>query len=258
MWKILLKTVPVNLRRDIGTYILMGALVAVGMYIAAASAALTYSYFTAYDENDRVSNKEDGQFEVMEPLDAREEQEIRQRGYTLEREFYFDASMEDGSVLRVMRPRQSIDLIVLDDGVLPQTDSEAVLEKCRVAERLTNKPIDYATLLDQLGLAGIEKKYPGQLSGGQQQRVAIARALVKNPQLLLCDEPTGALDSKTAKDTLILLEKINATFGTTILMVTHNQVIPQMMQQNIVMKDGKVIENRMNEHRIPAEELQDL
>ena len=113
-------------------------------------------------------------------------------------------------------------------------------------------------MLDQLGLAGIEKKYPGQLSGGQQQRVAIARALVKNPQLLLCDEPTGALDSKTAKDTLILLEKINATFGTTILMVTHNQVIPQMMQQNIVMKDGKVIENRMNEHRIPAEELEDL
>ena len=157
-----------------------------------------------------------------------------------------------------MKPRQSIDLIALDDGVLPQTDSEAVLEKCRVAERLTDKPIEYATLLDQLGLAGIEKKFPSQLSGGQQQRVAIARALVKNPQLLLCDEPTGALDSKTAKDTLILLEKINATFGTTILMVTHNQVIPQMMQQNIVMKDGKVIENRMNEHRIPAEELEDL
>ncbi len=133
-----------------------------------------------------------------------------------------------------------------------------VRDNIRVAERLTNKPIDYVTLLDQLGLAGIEKKYPSQLSGGQQQRVAIARALVKNPQLLLCDEPTGALDSKTAKDTLILLEKINATFGTTILMVTHNQVIPQMMQQNIVMKDGKVIENRMNEHRIPAEELEDL
>lgn len=133
-----------------------------------------------------------------------------------------------------------------------------VRDNIRVAERLTNKPIDYATMLDQLGLAGIEKKFPGQLSGGQQQRVAIARALVKNPQLLLCDEPTGALDSKTAKDTLILLEKINATFGTTILMVTHNQVIPQMMQQNIVMKDGKVIENRMNEHRIPAEELEDL
>ena len=77
MWKILLKTVPVNLRRDIGTYILMGALVAVGMYIAAASAALTYSYITAYEENDRVSKSEDGQFEVMEPLDAQEEQAIR-------------------------------------------------------------------------------------------------------------------------------------------------------------------------------------
>lgn len=75
---------------------------------------------------------------------------------------------------------------------------------------------------------------------------------------LLCDEPTGALDSTTAKDTLILLEKINATFGTTILMVTHNQVIPQMMRQNIVMRDGRVIENSINKRRIPAEALEDL
>ena len=88
--------------------------------------------------------------------------------------------------------------------------------------------------------------------------MAIARALAKNPRLLLCDEPTGALDSTTAKDTLILLEKINATFGTTILMVTHNQVIPQMMQQNIAMRDGRVIENSINERRIPAEALEGL
>jgi putative ABC transport system ATP-binding protein len=127
-----------------------------------------------------------------------------------------------------------------------------------VAERLTDEPMDYATLLDQLGLAGIERKFPSQLSGGQQQRVAIARALVKNPRLLLCDEPTGALDSTTAKDTLVLLEKINEAFGTTILMVTHNLVIPQMMRQNIVMKDGRVIESKMNEHRVPAEALEEL
>ncbi len=133
-----------------------------------------------------------------------------------------------------------------------------VRDNIRVAERLTDEPIDYAALIDQLGLAGIEKKFPSQLSGGQQQRVSIARALAKNPRLLLCDEPTGALDSTTAKDTLILLEKINATFGTTILMVTHNQVIPQMMRQNIVMRDGRVIENRINERRIPAEALEDL
>lgn len=128
MWKKLLKTVPVNLRRDLGTYILMGVLVAVGMYIAAASAGLTYSYYVAYEENDRISNSEDGQFEVMEPLNTQQEQAIRQRGYTLERAFSFDVILGDESVLRVMKPRQSIDRIVLDEGALPHTDTEAVLE----------------------------------------------------------------------------------------------------------------------------------
>lgn len=113
-----------------GTYILMGVLVAVGMYIAAASAGLTYSYYMAYEENNRISNSEDGQFEVMEPLNTQEEQAIRQRGYTLERAFCFDAVLDNDSVLRVTKPRQSIDCIVLDDGTLPQTDTEAVLEKC--------------------------------------------------------------------------------------------------------------------------------
>ena len=130
--------------------------------------------------------------------------------------------------------------------------------RLRVAEKLTDKPMEYGILLEQLGLSGIEKKYPNQLSGGQQQRVAIARVLIKNPRLLLCDEPTGALDSATAKETLILLEKINAEFGTTILMVTHNQVIPQMMRQNFTMKDGMIIENRVNEHPVPAGELEGL
>ena len=133
-----------------------------------------------------------------------------------------------------------------------------VRDNIRVSERLTDHPMDYGALLDQLGLAGIEKKYPNQLSGGQQQRVAIARALVKNPRLLLCDEPTGALDSATAKDTLMLLEKINASYGTTILMVTHNQVIPQMMRRNFVMKDGLIIEDRVNEHPVPAADLEGL
>ena len=88
--------------------------------------------------------------------------------------------------------------------------------------------------------------------------MSIARALIKNPQLLLCDEPTGALDSATAKDTLIMLEKINAAFGTTILMVTHNQVIPQMMRQNFVMKDGRIIESIENQNRVSADKLEGL
>ena len=133
-----------------------------------------------------------------------------------------------------------------------------VRDNIRVGERLSKEPLEYGALLDQLGLSGVEKKYPNQLSGGQQQRVSIARALAKNPRILLCDEPTGALDSATAKDTLVLLQKINETYGTTILMVTHNQVIPQMMRQNIVMKDGKIIESRINDNPVPAEELEDL
>ena len=151
--------------------------------------------------------------------------------------------------------RSNIGYIFQFFNLLPDLN---VRDNIRVAEKLTDKPMEYGKLLDQLRLAGIEKKYPNQLSGGQQQRVAIARALVKNPRLLLCDEPTGALDSATAKDTLILLEKINAAFGTTILMVTHNQVIPQMMRHNFVMKDGKIIETKVNEHPIPANELEGL
>ena len=133
-----------------------------------------------------------------------------------------------------------------------------VRDNIRMAERLTDKPMDYVELLDQLGLAGIERKYPSQLSGGQQQRVAIARALVKNPRILLCDEPTGALDSATAKDTLILLEKINKLYGTTMLMVTHNLVIPQMMRQNFVMKDGRIVESSVNEDPVSASALEGL
>lgn len=130
MWKILLKTVPVNLKRDIGTYILMGILVATGMFIASAFSGITYSYVVGCEANAIASNSEDGQFQLVSPLSDAEARAIAQKGYALERAFYFDVDLEDGSTLRVMRTRQSIDRIVLDDGALPQTDSEAVLEKC--------------------------------------------------------------------------------------------------------------------------------
>ena len=130
MWKVLLKTIPVSLKRDMGTYLLMGILVAVGMYIASAFAGISYSYSMGCEENYRISNAEDGQFQVTEPLSEKEEQTITQKGYMLERTFFFDIVMEDGSVLRVMKTRDKIDLIVLDEGTLPQSDAEAVMEKC--------------------------------------------------------------------------------------------------------------------------------
>ena len=113
-------------------------------------------------------------------------------------------------------------------------------------------------LLEILGLTEHQNKFPAQLSGGQQQRCAIARALIKNPKLLLCDEPTGALDSKTSRDILILLEKINATYGTTMLIVTHNNSIKNMVDQVVIVKDGQIRKDYYNETKVPAAELEDL
>ena len=113
-------------------------------------------------------------------------------------------------------------------------------------------------LLETLGLTEHQNKFPSQLSGGQQQRCAIARALIKNPKLLLCDEPTGALDSKTSRDILVLLEKINAKYNTTMLIVTHNNSIKNMVHKVILLKDGMIKKDYENEVRTPAAELEDL
>ena len=133
-----------------------------------------------------------------------------------------------------------------------------VRENIRVCEYLTNDPLDMDELLETLGLTEHQNKFPSQLSGGQQQRCAIARALIKNPKLLLCDEPTGALDSKTSRDILVLLEKINEKYGTTMLIVTHNNSIKNMVHKVIFLKDGLVTKDYENEVRVPAAQLEDL
>ncbi|MBO6008551.1 MAG: ABC transporter ATP-binding protein [Lachnospiraceae bacterium] len=133
-----------------------------------------------------------------------------------------------------------------------------VMENIQVCEYLTKDPLDMEELLDVLGLTEHRNKFPAQLSGGQQQRCAIARALIKNPKLLLCDEPTGALDSATSRDILVLLEQVNAKYGTTMLIVTHNNSIKNMVHKVIFLKDGIVKSEYVNETRIPARELEDL
>ena len=133
-----------------------------------------------------------------------------------------------------------------------------VRENIQVCEYLTDQPLNMDELLEILGLTEHQNKFPAQLSGGQQQRCAIARALIKNPKLLLCDEPTGALDSKTSRDILILLEKINATYGTTMLIVTHNNSIKNMVDQVVIVKDGQIRKDYYNETKVPAAELEDL
>lgn len=133
-----------------------------------------------------------------------------------------------------------------------------VRENIQVCEYLAESPLDINELMETLGLSEHRNKFPSQLSGGQQQRCAIARALIKNPKLLLCDEPTGALDSKTSRDILILLEKINEKYGTTMLIVTHNNSIKNMVHKVIVVKDGLIKKDYINDVRVPAAELEDL
>lgn len=133
-----------------------------------------------------------------------------------------------------------------------------VRENIQVCEYLTEHPLDIEELIEILGLTEHQEKFPSQLSGGQQQRCAIARALIKNPKLLLCDEPTGALDSRTSRDILVLLEEINKKYGTTMLIVTHNNSIKNMVHKVIIIKDGQVSREYENDQRIPAAELEDL
>ncbi|MCD7840097.1 MAG: ABC transporter ATP-binding protein [Erysipelotrichaceae bacterium] len=130
-----------------------------------------------------------------------------------------------------------------------------VKENIEVCQYLSNKPLPMNDLLDTLGLKEHQYKFPHQLSGGQQQRTAIARAIIKNPQLLLCDEPTGALDSQNAKDILMLLEQINQKYHTTIIMVTHNIEITKMANRIINIKDGQIVSN-LQQDKINAKDLE--
>ena len=151
--------------------------------------------------------------------------------------------------------RESLGFIFQFYNLVPNL---TVRENIQVCEYLTQDPLDMGELLETLGLTEHQNKFPAQLSGGQQQRCAIARALIKNPKLLLCDEPTGALDSKTSRDILILLEQINAKYGTTMLIVTHNNSIKNMVHKVIRIKDGQISREYDNEVRVPAAQLEDL
>lgn len=130
-----------------------------------------------------------------------------------------------------------------------------VTENIEVCEYLTKDPMNKNELLKVLGLWERKDKFPNQLSGGQQQRTAIARALIKNPKLLLCDEPTGALDYATSKDILKLLEEVNQKYGTTIVIVTHNDAIQYMSHKVIKVRDGMIEAEIENEKLVPAKDL---
>lgn len=131
-----------------------------------------------------------------------------------------------------------------------------VRENIEVGAYLSDRPLDVDELLHTLGLYEHQKKLPNQLSGGQQQRTAIGRAIVKNPDILLCDEPTGALDYHTSKDILKLIETVNQKYGNTIIMVTHNDAIKDMADRVVKLRDGMIRKNYKNEVKIPAVDLE--
>lgn len=128
-----------------------------------------------------------------------------------------------------------------------------VRENIEVGAYLSDKPLPIDELIELLGLEAHKNKRPNQLSGGQQQRTSIGRAIVKNPDLLLCDEPTGALDYNTSKEILKLVEDINNKYGSTIVIVTHNVAISQMAHQVINLHDGRIRSDEKNNNRLAAE-----
>ena len=131
-----------------------------------------------------------------------------------------------------------------------------VKENIEVGAYLSDKSLDIDELLKTLGLYEHRHKLPNQLSGGQQQRTAIGRAIVKNPDILLCDEPTGALDYNTSKEILKLIEDVNQKYGNTVIMVTHNDAIKNMADRVIKLRDGQIRMDYTNEVKIPAQELE--
>ena len=130
-----------------------------------------------------------------------------------------------------------------------------IKENIEVTAHLSNTPLPIEDLLRSLGLWEHRNKFPRQVSGGQQQRCAIGRALVKNPGLILCDEPTGALDYKTSKEVLELMERVNQAYGCTLVIVTHNAAIARMADRVLRLRDGRLVEDEVNASTVSASKL---
>ncbi|MCI6846337.1 MAG: ABC transporter ATP-binding protein [Erysipelotrichaceae bacterium] len=131
-----------------------------------------------------------------------------------------------------------------------------VRENIEVGAYLSKKPLNLDELIETLGLKEHQDKLPSQLSGGQQQRTSIGRAIIKNPDILLCDEPTGALDYNTSKGILKLIEKVNQKYGSTVIMVTHNDAIKYMADRVVRLRDGQILKNYLNDKKVKAEDLE--
>ena len=159
--------------------------------------------------------------------------------------------MDDRSLTRYRR--EHLGYIFQMYNLIPNL---TVRENIEVGAYLSKDHLDVDEIIDVLGLKDHAHKLPNQLSGGQQQRTSIGRAIVKNPDVLLCDEPTGALDYSTSKEILSLIDKVNRTYGNTIVMVTHNEAIAGMADVVVRLRDGQVRDRRVNEKRASVEDLE--
>ena len=163
-----------------------------------------------------------------------------------------DIARLDEKELTVYR-REDIGFIFQNYNLIPNLTA---LENVEMAAELTDNPLNPEEVIKSVGLSHRANNFPAQLSGGEQQRVAIARALVKKPKLLLCDEPTGALDYETGKQVLTLLRESKDLYGATVLVITHNQAITPMADRVIEIGDAQVKSNKVNERPVPVTEIE--
>ena len=163
-----------------------------------------------------------------------------------------DIARLDEKELTVYR-REDIGFIFQNYNLIPNLTA---LENVEMAAELTDNPLNPEEVIKSVGLSHRANNFPAQLSGGEQQRVAIARALVKKPKLLLCDEPTGALDYETGKQVLTLLRESKDLYGATVLVITHNQAITPMADRVIEIGDAQVKSNQVNENPVPVTEIE--
>ena len=166
----------------------------------------------------------------------------------------------DGKEISGASPRALTDYRRYDIGFVFQfynlVQNLTALENVELAAQICRDPLPAATVLEEVGLKERMANFPAQLSGGEQQRVAIARALAKNPKLLLCDEPTGALDYNTGKAVLKLLQDTCRQSGVTVIVITHNQAITAMADRIITVKNGTIVSEVLNDHIVPVEQIE--
>lgn len=163
-----------------------------------------------------------------------------------------EISMLSANELALFR-RQNVGFVFQFYNLIPNLTA---YENVEMAAQLVKDPIDCDLLMNEVGLADRKNNFPAQLSGGEQQRVAIARAIAKNPKLLLCDEPTGALDYQTGKAILKLLQSLSIEKHMTVVIITHNSALTAMADRVIKVKNGKITSNMINEHPVNVDTLE--